>query len=543
MPAGGAAVELGQLGGHGHFELGPEHLGQQRVVAEPPPAAGRGRRRSRCRARGSSSRRCPSSPPVSASASPPVTAPPPRCAAGKPRHVAGLAASTSSREVVRDRAVVAREAPHEGLGLGRARQRDRGQAQADRPALGAPPQQGPQVGRQVDAVGRQQRLDLVLAEREVVRADVGDLARGTHALDGERRVAAAGEDEARRLRGVGDEELQVPERHGILDQVDVVEHDDELLGQLGQPVDERAHEAAVGAGRRGLQRAQRRVGGHAVAGGERRQQVPPQRAVAVVGGIDRQPRLGLGAGPQPGLEGDGLPPAGGCHDQRQRAPEAVVEAARDPGRATQNGPDSGGRSREAVSQSRSGSAAVSARGCTGWPVATSSTSRRYGGPAKRPPSGQPVDHRSSPHGMAVSQIRAKEARRRPSADPRLSGMARRRRRAAAPRPVRPPSALPGAAADATGPGRGGGVLPRAARPRAPARRGDPAACGAGRPVAAPRRAPAAACTPRPGRAGARARGPLRRARRGVPRRPRARAGRAPARPGRPRRRGPRRRRR
>ena len=143
--------------------------------------------------------------------------------AAQPRR---LAIEHLGQQVVADDAVVARELLDEALGVVAALQAVRGQPQPGAPALGAGAQRRDQLGREVDAVGGEQRRGLGLGEGEVGGADLDEAPADAQDVQRDRRVGAGAEHEPQRVRGVQDEEAEVAQAFARARDVHVVEDED-----------------------------------------------------------------------------------------------------------------------------------------------------------------------------------------------------------------------------------------------------------------------------------------------------------------------------
>ena len=220
VPGGGPAVQARQLGGVPVVQLGPEQLGEQRVVAVPGPgrAGGRGEH---------------------VLALQPGQDPGPVGAAGqRVRQVAaepvghtrpeqerpqlgGLGGQHLLDQVAGDGPVVAGQVGDEPPWLGVLAQREGGQPQPGRPALGPPPQRLQLGPGQLDPVAGQQHGRLLEREGQVGLADLGELAGHPQPVQGQWRVGAAGHDQAELGGGVLEQEPELARhrRSGRLVQV------------------------------------------------------------------------------------------------------------------------------------------------------------------------------------------------------------------------------------------------------------------------------------------------------------------------------------
>ena len=168
-------------------------------------------------------------------------------------------------QVLGDRALAAAELGREAFRIGVPGQRQRGQPQSRRPALG-PAVQQVQRGVGQRHPGRiQQRPRLGPAEPQIIRADLGELPGQAQPVQAQPKVTAGNQDEPQGGRGAHDQQLQLAQRLGRAQLVQVVDHQPDLLFQRGevlqQPLDRRP---AIQVGR-GRQPAHQRGPGSRVA--------------------------------------------------------------------------------------------------------------------------------------------------------------------------------------------------------------------------------------------------------------------------------------
>ena len=170
-----------------------------------------------------------------------------------------LAVEHLGRQVVGDQPVAAGEGGHERRRVGPVAQRQPGQLQPGRPALGALDQRRHlRVGQAQPHALAQERGRLLGAEAQVGGAQLGQLAAGAQARQGQRRVLAGGDHQVQRRRQVveqeGDRGVDGRRAHEVV----VVEDQQTGVGQGGQVVDQ-VGEHDLGRRRlRGVEPGQRR---------------------------------------------------------------------------------------------------------------------------------------------------------------------------------------------------------------------------------------------------------------------------------------------
>ena len=130
------------------------------------------------------------------------------------------------------------------------------------------------------------------------RADVGDLTVDPHPVQAQRRVGAGGQHQPQLRRLMFQQLTERLQHPPVGDVVDVVQHQDHRVGEIGQRrADQLDLVGAEPGGRHDL--PQGAVGGHGVADRERPEHVGPERLNVVVGLFHGQPRH---------LAGDRRPP-------------------------------------------------------------------------------------------------------------------------------------------------------------------------------------------------------------------------------------------
>ena len=195
------------------------------------------------------------------------------------------------REVIDDLAVVAGERRNVGMAVGASAQRQADQLQSGRPALGVLLEAANLVLGQVELHAViEQASRLLRGEPQILGAELEQLRPRTQPSQRERRIIAAGHGDLHRIRQVIDDELHRAMDIAVLDLVVVVEHEHELVLQLGQGVYEHRHGQLghVGAGG-----AQRRVYPAPEVGlddPQRGQDSAPEAHRVVVAIFEREPR-------------------------------------------------------------------------------------------------------------------------------------------------------------------------------------------------------------------------------------------------------------
>ena len=209
--------------------------------------------------------RSPPEPPVSRSASSPLTRGRIEVRSSSCRASFRLPLEDLGHQVLGDRALAAAELGREAFRVGVPGQRQRGQPQSRRPALG-PAVQHVQRGVGQRHPGRiQHRPRLGPAEPQIIGADLGELPGQAQPVQAQPEVTAGNQDEPQGGRGAHDQQLQLAQRLGRAQLVQVVDHQPDLLFQRGevlqQPLDRRP---AIQVGR-GRQPAHQRGPGSRVA--------------------------------------------------------------------------------------------------------------------------------------------------------------------------------------------------------------------------------------------------------------------------------------
>ena len=205
-------------------------------------------------------------------------------------------------EVVDDEAVVAGEFGDERRGVVAASAGQGGKLQGRDPAFGTGFEglhvRGGEIeSHRVVQVGRR----LLGGEAQIGRPDLEELAPSPQAGERPRWVGPAGDDEVELFREVLDQEDHRLVHCEGLDHVVVVQHEDDLLGECGEVV-EQAGDDRFQRRRGGLQRAQcvgADIGGDLAHGGD---DVGPEHRRVAVTPVERQPRRGVrldGAGGEP----------------------------------------------------------------------------------------------------------------------------------------------------------------------------------------------------------------------------------------------------
>ncbi len=328
--AGGPAVQARQLGGVPVVQLGPEQLGEQRVVAVPGPgrAGGRGEH---------------------VLALQPGQDPGPVGAAGqRVRQVAaepvgdtrpeqerpqlgGLGGQHLLDQVAGDGPVVAGQVGHEPPWLGVLAQREGGQPQPGRPALGPPPQRLQLGPGQLDPVAGQQHGRLLEREGQVGLAELGELAGHPQPVQGQRRVGAAGHDQAELGGGVPEQEPELARHLWAGRLMQVVQDQHHRPVELQQAAHHRAKEPVADLGLR-FEAGQEPVRGHGTGPAQRGQHLGPEPRRVLVARADPHPghRARRPSPRRPRGQQEGLAVAGGRGQQGQRPLGALVQQPQQP---------------------------------------------------------------------------------------------------------------------------------------------------------------------------------------------------------------------
>ena len=192
-------------------------------------------------------------------------------------------------EVAGDQLVVAAEGLDEAIGVVGALERQPGEHEPCGPTLGALAQVVEPLVVEPFGGGAQQGGGLDGVEPEVAGTDLADTPAHSHPTEPERRIGA-GDQHERELRWAQvDEALHAPVHLGVIDEVVVVEHDDEPLGQRRQLVDERRDDHLAGAERTGHERFQS-GGDLGVRAADRCSDRHPEAGRVGVGLLQLQPR-------------------------------------------------------------------------------------------------------------------------------------------------------------------------------------------------------------------------------------------------------------
>ena len=337
VPAGRPAVQLRQLGGVLVAQLGPEQLGEQRVVAVPGPVgADRGGEH--------------------VLALQPGQHPGPVGAAGqgvgqvaaealghrRPQQerpqLGGLGGQHLLDQVAGDGPVVAGQVGHEPLRPGMGPQRQRGQPQPGRPALGPAAQRLELAGGQHHPVVLEQLPGLLQGEGQLGLPDLAELPGHPQPVQGQGRVGAGGHDQAELWRGVAEQEPELAD-HGLAARlVQVVQDQHHRAVELGQAADEGAQEPVADLELR-VEAGQEPVGPDdpgPVQGGQHMGPEPPRMVVARGRPAPRPPGPAVprpdprGPPRGPGGEQQGLAVAGGRGQQGHGPLGRVVQQGEQP---------------------------------------------------------------------------------------------------------------------------------------------------------------------------------------------------------------------
>ena len=250
VPPGGGGVQRGQFGLRAAPQLQLQQVGEQLVVAEPgPPRIQRDHERvgllellqEPLPARASGEQ-------VGQFAVHPVQYRGPQ---QQPPDLLRLPVEHLGQQVLRHRPLAAGELGREPVRVRMPGQRQRRQPQPRRPALGTVIQQ-PEGGAGQLYPGRfEQRPRLLAGEPQVGRADLGELPRQPQPVQAQPQVMAGGEDEPQPGGSAHDQQLQLAQRLGRAQLVQVIDHQPDPVVQRGeigqQPFDDRP---AVEIGRR-----------------------------------------------------------------------------------------------------------------------------------------------------------------------------------------------------------------------------------------------------------------------------------------------------
>ncbi len=314
--------------GLGAPQLGAQHLAEERVEPEPLVAAvERGEEHVRARELAQLRRRAAAlEDRVAEIAAQPVED---RGAAEEVELAAADRLEEFFPDVVDDEAVVAGEAVDRLAGLGRVAQRQPGQVEGRGPALGPPHQRLQLVGGDAQAERPQQLVAFPLGHHQVAGAELVDPAVGPQAADRQLGLGAGGEDQLGPRRQVGGERRHHLERRGVLDPLEVVEHEDERdLPPLQRPPEAGQHdvlEVRLEVGERGADLGRDRL--DRVERGDDR---ADQHRRVVVGVAEDQGRVGTRIALGPLRDQHRLPVArrGVQQDHRRRGPFEPGQQAR-----------------------------------------------------------------------------------------------------------------------------------------------------------------------------------------------------------------------
>ena len=343
VPGRGGAVELRDPLGLLLPEAGPEQVGEQLMVAPPAPDLVQGDQEQirplqplqHLLAPGSAGDRITQRPTQ------------PLQHTGRQQklaHQRGLAVQDLGGQIVQDRTVAAREAGHEPGRVGVVAQRQPGQLEAGGPAFGAGGQGGHRlVGQGLAGVPGQQGGGFGGAKAQVGGADLGQLAAGPQAGQGQGRVGPAGQHQPQPRRRMLQQQADAVVDRRRLDQVVVVDHQHELVagGPGGELVDQGRHQP-LGRGRvRAAQQPDDLLGhprAHPLQG---RGHVAPEPDRVVIAGIQRQPGHRPAAGPGPVGQQARLAAPGRGTDQQEPAGQALVQPLHQPRADGEPGPGPG----------------------------------------------------------------------------------------------------------------------------------------------------------------------------------------------------------
>ena len=309
VPAGRGGVQRGQFGRRAAPQLQLQEVGEQLVIAEPgPPRIQRDDERvgllellqDPLAARTSGQQ-------VGQFAVHPVQHRGPQ---QQPPDRLGLPLQHLGQQVLRDRALAAGELGRETVRLRMPGQRQRGQPQPRRPALGPVIQPGQRWLGQRYPGRLEQGPRLILGEAQAVRADLGELAGQPQPVQAQPEIVPGGKDEPQPRGRAHEQQLQLAQRVGRAQLVQVVDHQQDPVlqaAQIGeQPLDDRP---AVQIGRGRQRPHQLRPGGGVPQRAEHRQPEPLRVALLT---LHRHPRgaLGQAALADPGAQQERLAAAG-----------------------------------------------------------------------------------------------------------------------------------------------------------------------------------------------------------------------------------------
>ena len=186
-------------------------------------------------------------------------------------------------------AIVTGEPLGGGRGIRRLAQGDRSQVKSGRPAFGSENERLERGPVDLHLCLAQQRFRLMLRHGELFDTDAEEPAVREHARERERRIAPARQHEVRTVRHVAGEDFDQLDRARVVDEMDVVEHEQERERPVGEDVAEPGEADAREVGLRHCQRGERlpvqwfdRV--------ERERDVREERRRVVVLLGDREPR-------------------------------------------------------------------------------------------------------------------------------------------------------------------------------------------------------------------------------------------------------------
>jgi hypothetical protein len=231
----------------------------------------------------------------------------------------GLAGQHFGAQVVNDVAVIAGEVLDERVGVGSPSQGERREIEPGHPpfrAISQPYDRLMVESQPVQVV--EEEVSLLVREAQLLGIDLDQFAAGTQPGQREWRLGSARQDEREGLGKVLDQEGEALVDLGIGDQVVVVEHEDDLVGQRREFGAEHRENVGDDVDARGQQRGKGASAGRGVLCAQGFDDVCPEPHRIVVVAVEREPGEGpcLVVGRMPIGQQCRLAPAGRCADQR-----------------------------------------------------------------------------------------------------------------------------------------------------------------------------------------------------------------------------------
>ncbi len=256
---------------------------------------------------------------------------------GQPREDGGahqeMADRTRLREddlvpqVVDQEALVGRKLLQNALAVRGAPQRQRREVQSRHPTLGPALQSG-HLGRcQVEPVNAVEELrSLLIGEAQIPVSQLDQITHRPQTAQAQAIVAVRGDRQVNVIRQALHQVIDLIMDLGSRDELEVVEHQHERLGYVGEAVDQHREELIVDREHGAPQAPRGGIRRRRLYGRDSRHDIAPELQRVVIGRIERHPReSGLAATGGPLGQGARLPPSGRGADQGHLGSQPLLE--------------------------------------------------------------------------------------------------------------------------------------------------------------------------------------------------------------------------